>query len=196
MSKLSVVILLGITVFSAASSRAGPWIAPEELVRTSNAIACVSVDLNSESVTISEWLSVAEPPPEDPRQWFGLCLPDRTLIRKWTETHPHHPSKEVWAQAVEQGRYESIIFLKKKDMHLAPNCEAESMLATQWTIHPDHAAYRERILQSLDAIQINSARPCTSVSTMRVAPRFIQSTVAPLCPISVSRIGDRTDDRP
>ena len=132
---------------------------PEELALTSNAIASVSVDLNSQSVAISEWLSVAEPSSEDPRQWFGLCLPDRSLIRKWTEAHPHHPSKEVWAQADEHGRYDSIIFLKKKGLHLAPNCEAESMLATQWTIHPGHAAYRKRILQSLDATQINAAQP-------------------------------------
>jgi hypothetical protein len=149
-------ILLPITLFFGLSTLfAGERLPLETLVVRSDVIVEVTVrlatgdaaDRITEINPLTQWPQSIAPSAD----WFGACLPSKELIEtRLIPRHPQFPSVSLWRKAIDDGGYQAVIFLRKKDGRLSPTCDAEAMLAENWSSHSEHHLWRKRLFHFIE----------------------------------------------
>ena len=158
-------LILATLLLTASPSLAGERLKLKELVARCDAVVEVSVVLatskTQDKITEISWLTTK---PEDAHplpEWIGgWCLPSRkTLTERWLARLSHISSMPLWRAALDKGGYCAVIFLKKENGELRPTCETESILVENWVTHPNHAAWRARLMELIaqaDHLKSNS----------------------------------------
>ena len=153
-------------------SRAGPRLSVDALVDRAVAVAQVKVDFGAPPITVTRWLNEAEGLTADTTGWSGLCLPDRSLTKRWIKTHPHLGGLAHWEKAMKAGGYTAIVFLREQEGTLVPVCESEAMLALGWSSHPSFSAYQRDVIERLahKAASAVTGPPERAAPTTRTEP--------------------------
>ena len=148
-------------LFLELNAWAGESLTPQELVKRSEAIAYVEVNLRSNQVKVLEWLMTTHPAigsKNEPKQIEDLsnshCLPNQKGIQRWlhrfSRSKSRKDSQKLWKQSLAAGHYRSLVFLKwnATKNSLVATCETEVMEVQQWSIHP-HFDQFKTLIQTL-----------------------------------------------
>jgi hypothetical protein len=142
------VFFAGQGVSSAAEP--GSSTAPE-LSRKEN-LATVRVSLpaggRSPTVAVIRRHGSTDLPIEPDAFWFGVCLPDRILLKTWRERGPRDPHRRLWTRALQRQRYEALVVLAMIGDSARPSCYglADGMSMKFTDLHPDYRTYVENAL--------------------------------------------------
>ena len=155
-------IMLVLLMFNLSQvAHAGPWLSQEELVRDADVVLQVTVDLEKTSVEIEQWLKGVSGPEQGEsnlrESWIGECLPDADHLRRWITQNPDWEQRPLWREALELGKYSSVIFLKRsKEVGkqnsravLVPHCQVEARGVESWTTHSSYAEWMMRLRKLL-----------------------------------------------
>ena len=93
----------------------------------------------------------------------SLCVPSAEIIARWLQTHPQHPSRQVWQEVLDDGGMEQVVFLRSINDRVEPYCETEVMLGLSFSKHVAYAAYRKEVDKLIGERKMLAERAAESV---------------------------------
>ena len=130
-------------VFLPTQVNAGEQLTLEALFQSADAVVLVDNPLVG-SATVTDVL-LGDQTLQDMSIQHSLCVPSEEIIARWLETHPQHPSRQLWGEVIDGGKMEQVVFLRSIGDRIEPFCETEVMLGLGFSRHKAYAAYREEV---------------------------------------------------
>lgn len=144
--------------FDLKIAKAGEFLTQEMLVKSSVAIFEVEYNFEDEAKPNLKMIKQLMWPDGDFDYKYVLssaCLPKSNILEKWLVSYKNWPETKIWKTALETKKFTAVIFFKKaqesqtKDQHtfnLAPNCDNEVLKAENWSIHPNYANWKTKLI--------------------------------------------------
>jgi len=141
--KCSQNFFLGLLFFLPAQVNAGEQLTLETLIQSADAVVLVDNPLVG-SAKVTDVL-LGNQTLMNMSVQHSLCVPSEQIIARWLETHPQHPSRQLWGEVIDDGKMEQVVFLRSTEDRIEPFCETEVMLGLGFSRHKGYAAYREEV---------------------------------------------------
>ncbi|MFN0317800.1 MAG: hypothetical protein ACKVQA_22465 [Burkholderiales bacterium] len=84
----------------------------------------------------------------DPIQYLGVCLPRKPGV-VWLAEQARGPAVRIYREAIEQATYTAVLFLKSEVGSINPVCDESINAPEHWSTHPNHSAWREKVVAAL-----------------------------------------------
>lgn len=141
--KCSQTFFLWLLFFLPAQVNAGEQLALETLFQSADAVVLVDNPL-VDSATVTDVL-LGDQALMNMSIQHSLCVPSGEIIARWLETHPQHPSRQLWGEVIDDGKMEQVVFLRAIEDRIEPFCETEVMLGLGFSRHKAYPAYRKEV---------------------------------------------------
>ena len=145
-------LCLCLFVFLPTQVNAGEQLTLEALFQSADAVVLVDNPLVG-SATVTDVL-LGDQTLQDMSIQHSLCVPSEEIIARWLETHPQHPSRQLWGEVIDGGKMEQVVFLRSIGDRIEPFCETEVMLGLGFSRHKAYAAYREEVDKILAQLHV------------------------------------------
>jgi hypothetical protein len=147
---LGVLGLLGALLSGATPALAGEKLTLEEIASRAQGAAVVKVTLGrGKAPGTVQVVRILRGLPADLQattDWLSLCLPDRTVLRRWTIEQAKWPARPLWRRALARGHYQAVVLVgKDHGGALSPQCGVEAMQMQHTDLAPGYARYLESV---------------------------------------------------
>jgi hypothetical protein len=142
----SLCAVLALGIFSTANTTA----AEENLAARADAVLVLEVSFlpYGHLVLLREVLHGDKNSLPDPIQLLGVCLPRKAGV-VWLAEQARGPAVQIYRDAIVQATYTAVVFLKSEVGSINPVCDDTVNAPEHWVTHPNHAAWREKVVSAL-----------------------------------------------